>query len=91
MIWNINPIQDVLFLDCSRMVRGVFWALYRKIFHTYRAMMKVGELYVTQRRPKKYINHVAHLLSSAGINIFSPEITKFCYINKYRYRLDFDT
>ena len=30
-------------------------------------------------------------LSSAGIRIFLPEISKFCYIKKYRYRLDFDT
>ena len=28
-------------------------------------------------------------MSSAGISIFSQEIDKFCYIKKYRYRLDF--
>ena len=37
------------------------------------------------------MNHVTHPLSSADISIFSPEINKFCYIKKYRYRLDFDT
>ena len=32
-----------------------------------------------------------HPLNSADISIFSPEISKFCYIKKYRYRLHFDT
>ena len=33
----------------------------------------------------------AHALSSADIIIFSPELCNFSYINKYRYRLHFDT
>ena len=37
------------------------------------------------------MNHVTHPLSSADISIVSPEISKFCYIKKYRYRLQFDT
>ena len=37
------------------------------------------------------MNHVTHPLASADISIFSPEISKFCYIKKYRYRLHFDT
>ena len=37
------------------------------------------------------MNHVTHTLSSANISIFSPEISKFCYIKKYRYRLHFGT
>ena len=36
------------------------------------------------------MNHVTHPLSSADISIFSPDISKFCYIKKYRYRLHFD-
>ena len=36
------------------------------------------------------MNHVTHSLISAEISIFSPEINKFCYIKKYRYRLYFD-
>ena len=36
------------------------------------------------------MNHVAHL-TSANISIFSPKISKFCYIKKYRYRLHFVT
>ena len=37
------------------------------------------------------MNHVTHPLSSADISIFSSEISKFCYIKKYRYRLNFST
>ena len=35
------------------------------------------------------MNHVTHLFISADISIFSSEISKFCYIRKYRYRLHF--
>ena len=35
------------------------------------------------------MNQVTHPLASADISIFSPEISKFCYIKKYRYRLHF--
>ena len=34
---------------------------------------------------------MTHPLSSAGISIFSTEISKFCCIKKYRCRLHFDT
>ena len=35
------------------------------------------------------MNQVTHLLASADISIFSPKISKICYIKKYRYRLHF--
>ena len=37
------------------------------------------------------MNHVTHPLTSADISIFPPEISKFCYIKKCRYRLHFST
>ena len=37
------------------------------------------------------MNHVTHTLTSADISIFLPEISRFCYIKKYRYRLNFST
>ena len=37
------------------------------------------------------MHHVIHPLSFADTSIFSPGISKFCYIKKYRYRLRFDT
>ena len=51
----------------------------------------LAQLCITQRRSKKYINHVTHHLSSADISIFSPKISKFCYTKKYRYRLHLNT
>ena len=77
----INPIQDEIF----------FGPPLPKIRHTYHAMMKLGKIIPYLRRSKKCINHVTHLLSHADISLFSPEISKFCYIKKYTYRLDFDT
>ena len=50
----------------------------------------LAQLYLTQGRSKKYMNHMAYPLSSADISSFSPEIKKFSYIKKYRYRLHFD-
>ena len=47
----------------------------------------LAQLYLIQRKSKKYINHVIHHLSSAGISIFSTKIRKFWYTEKYRYRL----
>ena len=37
------------------------------------------------------MNYLTHTPNSADISIFSPEIGKFCYIKKYRYRLRFGT
>ena len=37
------------------------------------------------------MNRVTQPPTSAGIRIFSPEISKFCYIKKYRYELHFST
>ena len=51
----------------------------------------LAQLYLTKNRSKKYVHQVTHLLSSADLNNFSPEISKFCYIKKCMYRLHFDT
>ena len=40
------------------------------------------QLYLISRRSKTYKNHVTHPLTSADINIFPPEISKFRYIKK---------
>ena len=91
----LNPIQDGSFWGCSRI-----WGARRgwknplpKICRTHFTMMKLGTLmpYLMKiQKIYKYINHVTHPLSSADITIFSPEISKFCYIEKYRYRLYFN-
>ena len=62
-----------------------------KICHTYPTMMKHGTVIPYLRKIQKYMNYVTQHFSSAYISIFSPEISKFCYIKKYRYRLHFGT
>ena len=46
---------------------GAFWPPPPKICHTYPAMMKLGIVIPYLRKIKKYINRVAHPLSSADI------------------------
>ena len=62
-----------------------------KICHTYLTMMKLGTLIPFLKRIEKYINHVTDPVSSADVSIFLPEISKFCCIKKFRYRLYYDT
>ena len=64
-----------------------------KIYHTYSTMIELGTVvsYLRSKKFKKYINHVTHPMSSEDSSIFSPEISNFCYIKKYRYRLHFNS
>ena len=62
-----------------------------KSCHTYPTIMKLGTVIPHIKEIQKYMNHVTQPLSSTDISIFSPEINKFCYIKKYRYRLHFNT
>ena len=90
----LNPIQSRIFRGCSQMGGvGVVKSTTTlpKMSYTYLAMMKLPTVIHYLKKIQKYINHVKQPLSSAGINIFSPEIEKFCYIKKYRYRLHFYT
>ena len=89
----LNPIQDEIFRCCSRMGRGAEQKdpLALKSVRHILQWWNLPQLYLTQRRSKKHMNHLTNPLSSADISIFSPEISKFCYIKKYRYRLQFDT
>ena len=92
-LWNLNPTQDENFRGCSRMRgRGPKKPppTLKSVTHILQ-WWNVAQLHLTQRRSKKKkMNHVIHwiLLTSA---FFSPEISKFCYIKKYRYRLHFST
>ena len=62
-----------------------------KICHTYPAKMKLDTVIPYLKEVLKYMDHVTDVLSSADISIFSSEISKFCYIRKYNYRLHFGT
>ena len=57
-----------------------------KICQTYPTMMKLGIVIPFLKKIQKHMNYMAHPMNSADIRIFSPEIKKFCYIKKYRYR-----
>ena len=67
------------------------WRPLHKICHTYPTIMKLDTVIPYLKRTKKYMNHNTHPLSSPNISIFSSEVSKICYIKKYRYRLHFDT
>ena len=56
-----------------------------KICHTCPTMMKLGTAIPCPKKIQKI--HESHPLSSADISVFSPKISKFCFIKKYRYRL----
>ena len=47
--------------------------------------------YTLPKEDPKNMNHLTHPSSSVYISIFSLEISKFCYIKKYGYRLHFVT
>ena len=93
-ICSLSPIQDELFRGCSRMRGGGGGRKKTPSLKSVKHILQcsnLAQLYLTQRRFKKYMNHATHPLSSADIHIFSPEISKFCCIKKYGYRLHFDT
>ena len=58
-----------------------------KTYHTYPARMKHATVIYYLNKTQKYTKHVTQPLSSVDINIFPLEISSFCYIKKYRYRL----
>ena len=85
----INPIQDEHFRGCSRMEGAKSPPSLKSLTHILQ-WWNLAQLYLTWRRSKKYVTHVTHPLSFADITIFSPGISKFCYIKKYRHRLHFN-
>ena len=89
-IYDINPIQDEVFRGCSRMGRDQKRPPSLKSVRHILQWWKLVQLCLAQTRSKTYMNHVTHPLSSGDISIFSPEISKFCCIKKYRYRFHFD-
>ena len=64
---------------------GTFGAAHPELCHTYPTIIKLGTVILYLK--KIDMNHVTHTMTTADISIFSPEISKFCYIKKYRYRL----
>ena len=70
---------------------GAFLPHPPKIHHTYPTMMKLGTVIPYLRKIKKMYKSRDTFLDSCGHRHFLPEISKFCHIKNYTYRLDFDT
>ena len=68
---------------------GPFWL--PKICYTFLAMMKLGTVIPYLKKIQKIYESRDTPLCSADMSIFSPEISKFCYIKKCRYRFQSDT
>ena len=93
---NINPIQDGLFRGWafSGMLTdggGAKRPPISKICHTYPTMMKLATVIPYPKRIQKIYESRDTPTDVSDVSIFSPQISKFCYIKKYRYRLYFDT
>ena len=88
-----NPIQDGPFRVCSRMEGGgsAKRPTLPKICFANPAIMKLVTVIPYLKNIQKIYGSRNTLLEFADISIFSPEIRKFCYIKKYRYRLHIDT
>ena len=85
----LNPIQDGHFWGCSQMREGQKRLPLPKICHTYLTMMKLDIVIPNLKKIQKV--YESRDTPRADISIFSPEISKFCYIKQYRYRLNFTT
>ena len=76
-----------------RAVQGLWGAKvppYPTTCHTYPKMMKLFTVIYYLKRIQNHINQVIHFLSFTDISNFSREISNFCYIKKYRWRLCFN-
>ena len=62
-----------------------------KICLTYPTMMKLGKVIPCLKKIQKTYKSSDRALSYADISICSREISSFCYIKKYKYKLDFNT
>ena len=62
-----------------------------KICYTYSSMVKLGTVIPYLKEIQKIYKSRDTPLEFSWHQHFLPEINKFCYIKKYRYRLFFDT
>ena len=71
-----NAIYDGLFRGCSRMGEQKGPPSLKSATHILQ-WWNLAQLYLTQRRSKKYMNHVTHSLRSADIIIFHRKSANF--------------
>ena len=62
-----------------------------KICHTYPTMMRPGTVVLYVKKIEKIYELRDTPLEFCCRQLFSPKISDFCYIKKYRYRLHFNT
>ena len=91
LLLSVNPFQDEHFRGCSRMGEGGKKAPLPKICHRYPAMMKLGTVIPYLKKIQKIYESRDAAPEFCLHQHFSLEISKFCYIKKYRNRLHFDT
>ena len=94
-IISINGPNLIVWFPLTLFRMGFFgtahgWPPIPKIRHTYPSMIKLGTVTPHPNTIQKTNESRDTPLSSADISIFSPEISKFCYIKKWRYGLYFD-
>ena len=79
---SFNPIPDGTFQGCSQMEDGQKDKMAKSVYsnETWRKYLE-----------SKHLKLMTHYLSSADISIFSPKISNFRYMKKYRYRFYFNT
>ena len=83
---RINSIQDGLFRGCSRMMGGPPQNLSHIFYND-----ETWQSYTLPKEGKKIYESRDTPLEFCWHQHFSPQISKFCCIKKYRYRLFFDT
>ena len=90
---NINPIQNGHFRGSSRMEGGSKNGSLSKICRTYPTMMRLGTVIPYPKRIHELRVYESRdtPIEVFDISIFSTQISLFCYLKKYRYRLYFDT
>ena len=81
-------MQNGSFWGCSRM-GGEQQGHLPKTCQTYSTLKKLGTAISYLTKIQKIIAHKTHPFSSADISMSSPEISNFCYIKKWGYRLHF--
>ena len=84
-IFTLISIQDRLFRGCSQ-IGGQKGPL-PKFCHIYPTMMKLGTVIPYLKKIQKIYKSRDTPLEFCWHQHFSPEISKFCYIKKCRYRL----
>ena len=84
---GLNPIENGLFQGCSRMGEGAKGHPLLKICHAYDTIMQISTVIPYLKKIQKIYESRDTALRFSWHEHFLPEISNFCYIKNYRYRL----